>query len=511
MILYKDNPNLSKLKVVTTVSGDKEYRDNCRYIKQAYYVKDVDCFEIDGKWYRVVSGKIVLDHFTNKWVLKDSNTLYSGIVGIEDDNVIMGYFSKPNPYYSLMDYKAIDKNGKSQICFDYRVLQENGWLEEVCKGHWYHPDNISSGNKSSLYRIRNNDNFNHLRQGYNIEDNTKEYKTRIQLFNDFEVELGKDVRRFSKFLRGLTFGCEFESTQGYVPTYMLNQLGIVPCRDGSVGGAEYVTIPLTGAKGVQNIKNVCKELTKRTNIDINCSFHIHIGTIPTDRSFMVSLWTLFYKIQDELYTMFPYYKTNPEGIKGKNYCQKLKRLSIHPIKDTSKEGYKNYIDTIYQKIFVFLSEGQLPAEDCNKKLQQHPIRNKWDRKKSRYLGLNLQNMIFSPRHTAEFRIAPPTTNATKAINWLYICAAIIFYAEHNVKSIITTDDNISMKNVLDIYKVHNPGNKYAELLSDYLYAYFEHQRNIFAKDTSKGDYVSSHDISNDKTFSFKFGALKDLF
>lgn len=46
MISYQDNPNL-KLKVVDTVHGKKEYRRNCRKIKDKYYIVNVDCFEIE--------------------------------------------------------------------------------------------------------------------------------------------------------------------------------------------------------------------------------------------------------------------------------------------------------------------------------------------------------------------------------------------------------------------------------------------------------------------------------
>lgn len=140
---------------------------------------------------------------------------------------------------------------------------------------------------------------------------------------------------------------------------------------------------MSGAKGLQNITDVATLVTERCEVDINCSLHYHFGNIPKDRLYLIALYTLAYKIQDEVFEMFPYYKTDPRGIKKKNYCQKLKQMSIYPLKDSSKEGYEQYVEEIYVRIFTFLSDGHPPSEFANKKLHKHPIRNKWERH-SRY-------------------------------------------------------------------------------------------------------------------------------
>ena len=54
----KNSPKL-KIKVVTTINGDKEYRRNCKYIKGNYYVIDQDCFFVAERWYRKDSGKLI--------------------------------------------------------------------------------------------------------------------------------------------------------------------------------------------------------------------------------------------------------------------------------------------------------------------------------------------------------------------------------------------------------------------------------------------------------------------
>ena len=509
MIRYKENPSFTRLKVVKTFTGELEYRNNCKYIKEEYYIINQDCFFINNQWYRINSDKIGFDISTNEWRLKKE--LKEGIIGWDEkiDAPIIGYFSISDIYYSIVDNHYCTYKGNDYSCIDYRILQENGFVEQVRYGNWYYAKDLQANQISNLGIIANNPNFDRLRQGYNIEDNKEEYPQRIEAYNNFPTVLSKDVRRYAKFLKNLKFGFEFETSKGYIPPYKLNQLGLVPLRDGSIGGAEYTTIPLEGAKGLQTIKDSCQELTKKCEIDINCSLHVHIGNIPTDRSFMVALYMLFYKIQDDLFSMFPYYKTDPKGIKQKNYCQKLKKLSMHPIKDKSKEGYKDYINTCYNKLFMLLSEGYAADKQFNKKNALHPITLKYERKHSRYFGLNMQNMIFSPRRTAEFRIASATTNVTKTTNWLFINAAIIQYAEANVKKIITCD-KISLEEVLNIYKEQN-NNAHAALLSDYLVAYFKSQQAIFKKDLLNGDVLSSHDITKDKVFTFEFGNVKSLF
>lgn len=507
-MLYKDNPNL-KLKTIITHNGNVEYRNNCKYIKEQYYLKNTECVEVEKKLYLLNDEKIAFDHSTQKYVIRKNTNLVQGIVEVEPE-VKIGWFSKQNIYYGLIR-KQVYYQREHYNCSDYRMLENNPLFFKSSHGRFYETSSLTPEDKKELLKITNNDDFNHLRQGYNIEDNGYEYLMRKLAHQEFPIEYDKGVRKFAKFLENYSFGCEFETNKGYIPTYKLNQTGLVPCRDGSVEGAEYVTIPLRGAKGLQTIKNVCKELTNSTSVNINCSYHVHIGNLRTDRAYLISLYRLFFMIQDELFTMFPYYKTKPEGIKQKNYCQKLKRLSIYCLKDKSEKGYKNYINTVYEKLFTLLSEGNTPCKEINKKQGVHPVQNKWDRKNSRYFALNLANMLFSNRRTAEFRISPPTTNYIKATNLLFIYVAIVKYADVNLNKILISDTKISLKEVLNIYKTENFKNKYAELLSDYLNAYVDSQKKVFKEDFERGDFVSAHDLIDDKTFSFTYGNINCLF
>lgn len=284
--------------------------------------------------------------------------------------------------------------------------------------------------------------------------------------------------------------------------------GLISCRDGSIGGAEWVTIPMSGAKGLQTISSTCTQLSTRTNIDINCSLHIHLGNIPLDRASLVSYYILAYKIQDEMFTMFPYYKTDPTDVKHKNYCKKLKKLSIHSLKDSSKEGWNAYVDSIYNKIFSFLTEGISPNSEWNRKRGRHPQRQKWQIP-TRYYWINFINTLFSNRGTLEFRIHEPTVNSQKVTNWLFIVNAFVKYAQNNQKKIFSSS-KISIEEVLNYYK-NSFNNETAKFLSEYLIAYFNSRKEIFAKDLANGDIVSNHWLVNDKEYEFKYNGVTHLF
>lgn len=495
MILYRDNPKLG-LKVITTVTGQKEYRRNCKYINELFYVMNEDCFFVEGQWYRKESSKIEFDHELKEWVLKANTQLIKGVVGFEKDGKPkLGYFST-NLYNNC---KVHLSNIGTMPCLNTDILEQNGYFEDVATCKWYNKAEVGVQSYKKMTTIRQEGSFTH--KGYNIEDNAAEFQQKKELHAKFPTVISKEVRTFSKFMGETTFGAEIETSMGNIPEWFQFRNGIIACRDGSISSAEWVTIPLQGAKGIQTLCNVADMASQRTEIDINCSLHYHFGNIPKDRLFLIALYMLAYKIQDEVFQMFPYYKTDHRGIKKKNYCQKLKKMAIHPLKDLSKDGYEAFVEEVYLKIFQFLGDGAVPNEYANRKHQRHPIHNKWDRK-SRYYWLNLQNMIFSERETAEFRLHTATTNKQKMIPWLFICKAILLYAENNIEKIITTEGKISFEEVLSIFAQRNPRDKNAKFLSSYLLAYYESRCKAFAKDIEKEDKISDWDIKHDKKFTF---------
>lgn len=505
MTLYSVNPNL-KLPTVTTVRGDKEYRRNCKYISDKYYLMDRDCFCVDGRWSRFDGGNIVFDYENKVWLHKKNvEGLTKGIVDFkEDGTTIFGMFT-PNPYNNV---KVRLENGNLSLALDENILLKNGYIEDVSNGVWYSKITLGVNGIKRAKTIRNEKSFTD--RGYNIEDNVKDFENKVRLYDAYSPVISKKNRIYSNYLTNITFGAEIEIIKGNLPENLQNRTGIVMCRDGSIdGGPELVTIPISGAKGVQTLDNISEYLKTRGLINIACSFHIHIGTIRKDKLFLVAFYQLCRKIQDELFTMFPYYKTDPKGVKRKNYNQKLESLNIHPLIKKDKESFEAYLVDSHAKIFDFLAEGKMTLDQFNKKTREHPRPRKWERN-SRYYWSNLLNMFFGHRHTCEFRLHQATTNSHKMVNWLYICNAIVKYADKYATEIIMSKDSISLQEVFDIYKDMNPNDKNAAFLSDYIYAYYKDRRDDFQRDWAKGEKVSEWDMNKDKDYTFTYDGVTGL-
>lgn len=504
MTFYADNPRL-KLTTVTTVRGDTEYRRNCKHIGGKYYVMERDCFCINGKWYRYDGGNIIFDSERGLWIHKsEGSRLVRGIVGIENGSPVLGYFT-PNPYNNVQVYT--NKYGL-QTGLNSDFLEDQGFFEDPAYSTWYCKKELSSADLKKRQAIRNGRGFTD--RGYNIEENEDDFEKKVENFKNYDLPISTKAKTFAKYLGENTFGAEIEISEGNYPSDLQNRYGVVICRDGSIdGGPELVTIPMSGAKGIQALSNIGDTLYTRGNISLACSFHVHIGNVPTDKLFLTAFWLLCRKIQDELFTMFPGYKTNPSGVKKKNYNQKLNRIGIYTLQDTSKEAYQAYLVDCYAKMFNFLSEGRMSLDQFDRRTREHPIARKWDRK-NRYFWSNLMNMFFTHRNTLEFRLHTPTTNPTKMINWLFICVAIVRYAERHAKTIITSDDQISVKQVLNVFRELYPRDKNAKLLGEYLYAYFKERQKSFAKDMEKGDKVSEWDMIQDKDYTFEYEGLTGL-
>lgn len=501
---YSENPNL-KLIVVTSAFGKKEYKRNCRLIKGEYYIENEECFLVNNQWHRINNGLITFDYEKKEWTLISliKNFGKNGIVEIKENQPITGWFSN-NPYENV----AVNNY---QWAINKKVI-ENHFTEDISNNIWIENTILSKSEIKELSKIRKSStNFGWCQ--YNIDDDKILFNKSCRLYESYSTNISKSFTKLSRFIGDVSFGIEVETSLGNVAPNTCNQLGLIPCKDGSLGqgykSAEWVSVPMRGAKGLQNITNIATTLSKRCNIDLNCSYHIHYGTIPTTRNYIVSLYKLSYAIQNELFEMFPYYKIDWRDVKQKNYCQKLKKLGLINLKDESKEGYHSYINFAYKQIFILLSEGIEPNQEWNSSSLKHPIQNKWDRKSSRYFFQNLQNLIFSPRKTAELRLHTGTTNPIKMITWFFMGLSIIKYASIHEKEILT-GKKITLFDVFDYYK-NTFKTRDAVFLSDYLKAYYTSQKNIFFSDwNERQDKISMYDITNDKMFDFKLNGLNLL-
>lgn len=495
---YKDNPRLNLVKI-KTVRDEIEYYSNCKKIDGIFYVKGIDLDYIDGEW--VMKSFQTYDHELKKSV-NSSRGLLHGIVAISDDKKLsFGYFS-PNPYTNC---HVIDQNGNMYNCINYNILNPKYYRERYCDGLYYDITNMSlEGIRNLSKKINYLNNADHV---YNVEDNKDLFNRAIELYENSKILLDRDIKYLSNYIKDITFGVELETINGTLPQHIMNKYGIIICKDGSLKDRdnryppEYVTVPLKGAKGLQTLRNISKEISLRSDFDIKCSYHIHIGGMNIDRIFITSLFKLCTKIQDDVFQMFPYYKTDPTGIKEKNYCKKLPDL----LSSFGTKEFNTYINQSYEDIFKFLTGGHNFSPDYNKHAKINPWGGeKWNIK-TRYYWVNFVNPLFGKRDTIEFRLHTPTLNSDKIINWLVMCVAIIKFAESNVKDCISSK-KISFKDVLNIYSTSRK-TSYGMHLSKKLIDYYMLRVAQFKKDIDNGDRLSMYEITNDSSFSFNISKL----
>lgn len=521
--LYAENPKL-KLKKVTTVDGTTEYFKNCKKIEEKFYRMDDQCIQIGNKWYSKESQAIIYDHEKVGFRLKKSGFYHHGIVNFADGKFIFGDFT-PNIYYNCRIGIVSERGREEHLCISYRLAHSLGFVEHINEDLWASPEYlvnpISDAELALLVTatvrdhvdtaFNNTEDFARPKQykfsnnAYNAEESNQFEKRKLDHIG-FDTVLTKDARRAARLIGDLSFGCEIEAKRGMLPDYYLTQLGIIICKDGSIGYTpEFVTVPYTGAKGLQSLKNMFIQLNKRCTTDYTCSLHYHIGSVRTDREFLVAIFKLYSEIQADVHAMLPYYKTDPSGVKDKNYCAFLPRNIADFKKNTD---YKTKVDRGYKNIFTWLMEGRNPDASFNRKRKMHPNgTQKWNWH-SRYFSLNVINMFLSKRQTLEFRSSHAILHPTKAINWLFICVAIVRYCEQNSSKII----NGKATNLIEVLNYYGDTFKseYARRVSGYLIAYYKDRRDFFLKKRLGGDTVVQEDYI-EKDYEFANLGMKEIF
>lgn len=490
MILYNQNPNLN-LSVVVTISGKKEYRKNCRLVGGNYYAIGVDIFKIENKWFKKDSPELILDHEKGTYHL-NNHGMISGVVAYDKVRGLINGCYTPNKYKNITLWDGL----RSRNCICEDILAGSPYSEDIAQGIW----TSAKKNKTIVNLLNHND------KGYNIEDN--HYDKLLKTYEEKPYKLNLAHAKIANLLRDTTFGIELESCAGNLPQHLLNRTGTAICKDGSLKDErgmyppEYVTVPLKGAKGISNAIELCEYLSPRNMMDIKCSYHLHLGGFTTSRLFLVSLHSLCYKIQGDIFKMFPSYKLHNEGFKEKNYCKVLPKVIIQY---TKKKDYAEYINSSYTELYKYLSDNGdrrvSPCRECNRTNKVHYGREKWN-KVARYHWLNMINSIFSNRNTLEFRLHTPTFNSTKVINWLLICNAICKYAEKYPMACIT-NEKVTFEDVLNFYRDNNTSSEYSAFVSRYLIAYVKQRNKVFAEDKKKGDLLSTHEFESDKNYTFE--------
>ena len=485
---------MSAEKKVITIKGEELPISQCRKFNKLYYkLGDIniqnsgDCYLINGKCYREETGLIVYNYSIKEYVILNDNLL-QGVVDVVDGDLIIGYFNN-NTKYS----KITDKNGKSHRLYNVEIFNNNKeYREHLSTGNFYHISTLQAWKFNKIEFPNKNYKYSlpYDSKGI-IENNLKNYN------ENYNPEISQNIKNYAPLLENLSFGLEFETTKGHIPDRVLNQYGLIPLRDGSISGIEYVTVPMEGEKGLQCTADILKELKKRTSYsDETCSLHLHLGNIPRTKEFILAFFKVGMKIQDEMFQMFPLYKKYNYHIKNKNYSAPLPTFEIlsqlDPIIDSRN------IDENFGILYKYLSMGQDFKSVGNnlENVLSHPADPNGNQKwliKCRYFLYNLVPLIFGNKQTIEFRIHTPTYDVNKILPFIFMNSLIVNFVIRNQKLILNRKNFINSYGLLDIlymqidqYDIPNR-NKFKDLM----YSYIEVRKNYCERQILKGNIVGT--------------------
>ena len=412
---------VDKNTIITTYDGTKAKRGDCRWIRSKYYITEKQCFLINKQWYRADNEDIVYDHELGKWRLKSEGEFLYGVVGydINKDSFIYGSFT-PNPLENTLVYNM--KPGPSvtiETVMNERIMQFADYTEGT-NGIFYsekikYSSSIAIQVKSKALTTRKEETYN-FPYVYGSAPLIPSFVKKFQLS-------AKDISFSNSYsnLLPYTFGFEFETNTGVIPERYLFRNGLIACRDGSISGFEYVTIPLGGDVGLESLKRDCDKLQKFCSIDNQQSVHIHLGGFKKSIPNIVALYRLITLIQNELYSLFPANYVHTSAFKRRDYCSPLP-----PISGLTK-GSNAAFEYIFEALGGVDFSGKLSDEE-------HPLdrsgQHKWN-VDPRYRICNFVPIIWGDRKTIEFRVHVPTFNFDKISYWLFICSAILAYTENN--------------------------------------------------------------------------------
>ena len=465
------------LRIVNTFDGTPSLKGHCKFIKGEYYEINRQCYLMpDGKWHRVNNGLIVFDHRSKTWKLKNETYgMTQGIIGGTPENLEVGYFTSTGE-----DLICVYK-GRQLRLLDDKLIKELDLAEDISNGtyvsklEWGTTKNYVGKKKVYPYP---------LKLDYNSENSLGYH---IGKFNKEGLVGSLDF--FKDEIEDITFGMEIETWGGTVNYKHLSKVGIIPLKDGSlrhdgVEAYEYATIPLSGGKGLYTLKNAFDVLQIYTDISKYCSLHLHIGGYRRSKEFILSTYNTIKELENELYSLFPAFYEDTSKFKQKNYCGHLPKLNLSL--DT---------DEAFEEFYRFFSMGNEFEGFSNQNHPSDPGGNaKWNID-TRYYLVNFVSFLWGNRETIEFRLHPPTLNPVKAINWLFICNAILRYSNLNKKDWFNLKGSkITLEQVFTTV--------YNETLSSYLCNYIDSlkaNRKIY---DSIGDGQGDTWCRNDLKFTF---------
>ena len=426
---------MSKEKIVTTINNEELPITQCRRFESLYYkIGDInvensgECYFVSNKYYRFETGQIVWDYEKQQYVLKNDN-LINGIVKLNESDIQLGYFTK-----SEDNIPTITPNG-TYMSLNEEVFKDSKlYRERLSNGQYYHIDLLSA---KEFNRLKITDQGYKQSLPYDSKGILGQY---LEKYNKLEVEPGYYINNYSKLIDNLSFGLEFETSSGFIPNRLLNKVGLIPLRDGSITGIEYVTVPMQGSKGLQTVINAVDLLKKRTEYNDSCSLHLHIGNIPRTKEFILAFFKVTCALQDEIFNMFPIYKKYNFGVKNKNYSRPYPTYEL--LSQMDPIITRNNLDSNFDVLFKYLSMDLMNLNSIGNDLDNiegHPAdlqgNQKWNIK-TRYYHSNLIPLIFCNKATIEFRVHTSTFDVNKIIPFIFLNSFLVNYTIHNQEEIL---------------------------------------------------------------------------
>jgi hypothetical protein len=515
------------IKIVQTIKGEELPMSKVKKFPNGYYKigdenieNSGDCYKINDKFYRFETGQIIFNSSINKYQLSNNEVLY-GLV----ENDKFGYFNRTEPD----KIQLILEDGSKSFAINEKILRSNlNYREELKSGNFVHISAISAIDFNKIVPPKNEYKTSLPYDSKGITDKHLELYKRF-----YDSNINKNCNSVSKIIDGLSFGLEFETVAGFIPERITKKLGLIPLRDGSISGLEYVTVPFEGDKGVQSIVDICKSLSKRTEFNNSCSFHLHIGNIPRTPQFILAFLKVSSFVQNDIYSMFPLYKQYNMGIKNKNYSKPYDMFDLFSKLDSVIN--EQNINKNFNVLFKFLASEKASFSDYANDLNlvcSHPSdpngNQKWN-VNTRYFLHNFIPLIFGNKQTIEFRVHTPTFDYYKIIMFLIMNSVLIKTAIKYQKQILedplffdkiknSGESKIKLCSLIYFYRRNNIKEDNEIYILNSLCRYISNRRQKSESLTSQGkiDYEES-DIRIEKEVDFNFnrtlvnGDEKDIF
>lgn len=483
-------------QVVTTATGRLSLKSDCKFIDGKYYLigdpsieNSGDCYLMDssGKYVRITSDLIIYDHAVKQYVYKNTKSFHKGVVEITDTGELnFGYFTYKRLY--LLP-QIVDREGSKHYCVNEQIIENQKLYKESLKDGLFYLK--SSKRAVEFTKIPDCSQEEKRRLSYSVDaDLIKSNK--ISHKEGFDYPYNDFVKDLGHFTNDFTFGLEFETTKGLIPQRICRKLGLIPLRDGSVDGLEYVTIPLKGRNGLQTVIESAKQLKRRTEIDSNCSLHLHIGGVPRTEKFFLALYKVLFLLQDEIFEMFPIYKKEHRGLKKKHFTKPLyyKDVMLHLDKSITDDN----LTENFAELFRYLSMGRDYSEYQNSldNVISHPSdpngTSKWNIK-SRYNWVNLIPLLFGNKQTIEFRVHTATHHYGKIMLYMVICMGLVQYAIEYQNEILKNPRSIRNINIRSMLRAVNTSDYLVSLVMDY----FSDRKYFINSELKRGNVMTNEE------------------